>query len=126
MSKRKRQTKTNKPKAPKRKLRYYPVMFCVHEDLAIALCTVPVGLKGDRFGRIKPKEKVIYKHWMQHNCTFRAEEYVFNMKMYQEMDIVRCPKCGNPIDFRLFPSTCLPKLVEVTDEKTRTEKYPET
>jgi len=102
-------------------------MFCTDEDICIAVSTQDVKLQSDRFGRIQPQDRVSDKHWRPMNCTFRSKEYVFDMSAYSAGEEVFCKKCGNKIDFRLFPSHSIPILVELSDEKIKkdsVEKLP--
>lgn len=105
--------------------RYYPTMYCVAEELYIGVSNKPMKFKGDRFGRIKPKYKVNDKHWLPECCSFRSGEYIIDMRNKQDGDMIVCSKCGSAIDFRLFYSNTIPRMVDVDDQKDNTEESTE-
>jgi len=99
-----------------KKNRYYPIMWCTQEDLAVGVSWTPMKFKADGFGNISAKYKVVTKHWKPGRCQFRSEKYIIDLRTYKVDDVVKCSKCGGRIDFRLFPSGTVPKLVEVNDD----------
>jgi len=111
MAKRKRKQKTvltrSKPKI------YYPMAYCLHEKLPIAVSHF----------RCKRKVKV---HWIHFDtekgvgCEFR-KGYEFSLKGLRKGDRVCCPKCGNDIDFRMWMSDAIPHIVEITKKKKEQE-----
>ena len=93
--------------------RYYPTMFCMAEGLYIGVSKLPMKFRSDRFGNIKPKYKVTAMHWTPMNCSFRANEYIIDMREKNEGDLILCNKCGGKIDFRLFYSCTVPRMIEL-------------
>ena len=65
-------------------------------------------------------QKVHYNQWRTWNSTFR-EGYEIDLSAYNPGDIVRCPKCGGPVDFKLFPASRLPRLQQVDNENQEPE-----
>jgi len=124
MSKRKRQPRKKKVKPPKRRLNYYPVVFCLEENKTIGLSKLPLRLKADKFGRIKVKDKVgSGRSWYPEHCKF-IKEYELDLNNYKDGETVVCPKCGGPVDFRAFPSSTVPELRDEEDSKNNPEEPP--
>lgn len=117
-SRQKRQIKRKvKPKNNRSKLRWYPTMFCTGENLYIGISQMAMKFKGDRWGNIKPKYKIIVDHWKPDTCKFRSQEYVIDLSGYTVGLKVKCSKCGSDIDFRLFGSNTIPSMIEVQNDK---------
>jgi len=95
----------------KRKVKFFPVVFCLKENKAIALGLQPLKYRV-RNNQLKIKEKVEQVHWQPHNSIMLAG-YEIDFTKCQEADKVFCPKCGGAVDFRVFPSSTIPKLTDV-------------
>ncbi len=109
MAKRKRKQKTiltrSKPKI------FYPMAYCLHEKLPIAVSHF----------KCKKKVKVQWIHFDAEKgvgVEFR-KGYEFSLKDCKQGEKVKCPKCGNPIDFRLWMSDTTPHVVEITKQKEK-------
>ena len=109
------------------KLRYYPTMYCMGENLYIGVSSVPMKFKGDRWGNINPKYKVEDRHWQVWNCSFREKKYIIDMTRLSIGRKVICPHCGSSVDFRLFGSNSTPRLVDINVTKeVNPNECPET
>lgn len=95
----------------KERMRHYPVIYCPREDVVVGLSYKPMRFKANRFGKIVPKYKVNKKHWLPQFCHFKSQEYVIDLREFKDGQEICCPKCGTPVDFRLFPSATSPKLI---------------
>lgn len=115
-----------KPIRQERKNKFFPVIWCIHENKVIGMSSLVMKFKADQFGRVTPKYKVRFRHWKKDVCEFLGDEYFINMREYNDGDIILCPKCGYAVDFRLFPSSDLPKFVKQHDKKDNTPELPNT
>jgi len=116
MSKRHGKKKIKKIIKTKKKIRYFPIMFCINEDICIGVSSKYAKIKSDRFGVVKLKSKVDFEQWTPYVCKFRSEEYIIDLSLYKIGDEIHCPKCGSKIDFRLFPSSTPPVMVEIKND----------
>jgi len=96
--------------------RYWPFIFCINEDKAIAIRKIPMRMAIDKHGFPIPTEKATINHWNGDECEWLEDRYKIFFEMYEEMaktgkTKVLCPVCGGPVDFRLFPSIDKPELV---------------
>lgn len=107
MPKRKQKRKNNNKPAIKKPLYLYPVVWCVTECKVIAFSRDPLKVKSGK-NRFKVVDKVNIKQWTE--CVFESEEYTINFEQYIDGDVVLCPKCHKPVDFRAFPSSTLPEF----------------
>lgn len=105
--------------------KYYPIIWCIKEKKAIGMSTLAMKFKADNFGRIKPKHKVNIRHWRKGVCAFLSEEYEIDMRFRKKDEEILCPKCSSPVDFRLFPSSELPRFVKANDTEDNTEELPD-
>jgi len=121
MSKRSRKRlerkRKGKPKGKRPKMNWYPTMFCTGENLYIGVSQMSMKFKGDRWGNIKPKYKIIVDHWKPDTCKFRSREHVIDLSGHAVGLKVKCSKCGSDIDFRLFGSNTIPSMIEVIHDK---------
>lgn len=78
---------------------YYPTIFCLKEEKTIGLSYV----------RIMGKCKVNMAQWRDDNSKF-LDGYKIDMTQYSDGEQVICPKCGSPVDFRLYMSDTRPEL----------------
>jgi len=112
----KRRHKVRKPeiKKPKRSAKLYPIIWCTGEEIAIAVSQKVVSVKRTTTGKykIRNRDQVNYSQWRDWNSKFR-EGYEIDFLQCVEGEEVLCPKCGEPVDFRVFPATKVPKLTEV-------------
>ena len=131
MAKRKQKVRKPKPKRPKRSTKLYPIIWCTGEELAIAVSKKVAHVKVDSTGKakVRNKDKVNFSQWRDWNSTFR-EGYKIDLSQCEAGDIVKCPHCGSPVDFRVFPASRPPQLTEVAydekDTQADTEKLPDT
>ncbi len=126
MAKRKRKVRFGNNKPTKRHVRYYPICFCIDENVVMALSYKPVSFKANKFGYKFGKDKVNKEHWLISNSVFR-KGYFIDFTKCKEGEEIYCPKCKGKVDFRLFPSGTKPKLVEVNNEvlkKADVKKFP--
>jgi len=105
-------SKVGKNKPGRRRNKNYPVIYCLNEDIAIAVSYNKLTVKGDKFGRVVVKDIVDKSHWYLTVAVFR-DGYYIDMTDYKDGDKVLCPKCNEPVDFRLFPSGTKPKLINI-------------
>lgn len=126
MAKRKKKVRRPPIKPPKRKLRYYPVIFCTGENIAIAVSFLDIRVKFNKNNVRKSKEKVSSKHWITEGQSQFREGYEIDFNKLNVGYVVRCPKCKAEVDFRLFPSSTKPKMVDVQNQYYRFEKFPNT
>lgn len=80
----------------------WPFIWCVGENLAVAVSTIAVERK--------QTVKVGSEHWGVGKAKYR-NGYKIDFSKIKIGDMVFCPKCGAPVDFRLMPSNSVPKLV---------------
>jgi len=104
--KRKGKFKRIKRKAVTKMRKFYPLIFCPNEEKTIAIS------KRVKFGQVKVNKK----DYIDGNAEFFTDEYVIDFNKIKDGDKVCCPKCGKPVDFRLFPSDTLPKFVRKKNE----------
>lgn len=112
----KRKTK-RKPKKPQvvSGPKYYPVVMCQNEKIAIAVSKIAVKVKGKKRRRCLAKAGMGV-HWQQENCQFRKGcEIDFNS--FKEGDVVLCPRCNSNVDFVVFASSSVPGIGEIEDEE---------
>jgi hypothetical protein len=109
MAKRAHNVRKPKPQILRLKYKLWPVVFCVEEDKAIGVSYHNIGIKQNASGRRKAKTKSNKEHWMDWNSKF-LEGYRIDFSESKKGDLVMCPVCGAPVDFRLFPSTTKPSL----------------
>jgi hypothetical protein len=102
----------------KRVNKYYPAIYCLEEKLFIGVSREAVP------PRKAVGYKVNVKDWLPHNCNFRAREYIIDLRKHKEGDVINCPKCNKPVDFRLWMSSTKPLLVEVKNEKNNIDQLP--
>lgn len=123
MAKRTRNIK--KPEYGKRiiKSRYpklYPSLYCLSENKYICFsvkCLKPyiktVHVDGKHPKRVlNYKKRIDPNHFNHVFCTWTHDSYKIDLKNYKSGDIVKCPVCNGPVDFRAFPSNSLPKFVD--------------
>jgi len=122
MSKRKRKVRKQPPKPIKRKVKLFPVIFCLKENKAIALGLRPLKYKM-RGDRVKLRESVHVTQWQKDNSMF-LEGYEIDFHQCNLAEKVLCPKCGGAVDFRVFPSSITPKLTDVSDEEDKDNLTP--
>jgi len=84
-------------------IKYWPIMFCPHEELYIAVSHDGMGKNATR------KRKVDASAWQEDNSQF-LPGYAIEMAQHKPGEVVKCPKCDHPIDFRTFPCSSRPKL----------------
>lgn len=106
MGKRKHKLRKRKQKVQKSKVKLYPVIMCTGEDIYI----------GVSHCKLRKNKKVDADQWRVWNSVFR-KGYRIDMSDCEPGQMVCCPVCGAPVDFRLFPSSTLPMLAEVCGEK---------
>lgn len=93
-----------------RRLDFYPVAFCLHENTAIGFGSTPLKVKADQYGiRIK---KVNAEQWVTAEWLTPAHKIDFSK--YIKGSVVLCPKCGGRIDFRAFMSSTKPEFKDVS------------
>lgn len=117
MSKRKNKRTANKPVPVKKKIRNYPVMFCLKEQKIIAFSLSTIPFKSDRFGKVSLKRKVCIADWSERDTNWLEEYYKDDMSKYSDGDMVFCKHCNNPVDFRIFPSKDVPRRINKIMEK---------
>jgi hypothetical protein len=94
--------------------------------LAIAVSKKVVSIKRDSTGKckIRNKDQVNESQWRDWNSEFR-EGYEIDFTKCTEGELVLCPKCGEPVDFRVFPASKPPELTkvkfDVDDKPTKTD-----
>jgi phosphomevalonate kinase len=86
--------------------KYYPIIFCTGEDKAIAIS------KKFKFGTVKVNKK----DYIDGNGDFLSDEHKIDFTDVKDGEKISCPKCGSPVDFRLFPSDTLPRFVRKKNE----------
>lgn len=96
-----RKREVNKPKNL-----YWPSVYCTKEKMFIAFSKFALRLGGTRYS-IDPK------HWSPEYRVFRSDEYKINFADFEKNTLVKCPKCGGFIDFRLWVSSKIPAFYEV-------------
>lgn len=84
-----------------KKRTYWPMIYCPHENKAIAISHY----------RCKKKVKVQWYHFDVGRCEF-LHGYEFSMKNLKKGDIVYCPKCKHRVDFRMWLSDTLPHIIQ--------------
>lgn len=86
----------------------WPSIYCDKEDVFI----------GFSFNKI-PVEKVRYKvdkkDWIEGRCSFRNEKYKIDFTNAKDDDIIKCPCCGEKVDFRLWISANKPEFYDIQD-----------
>ena len=83
---------------------HYPIAYCLYENKVIAVSHLKCGRKN---------LKVHWKHFDSdrgYGVEFR-EGYEFSLKKCEEGETVLCPVCHHPIDFRMWMSDTLPKII---------------
>lgn len=103
MAKRKRKQKTRQIVYKTRT--YYPMVYCLEEKITIAVSHF----------KCKKKIKIHKIHFDSVNgvgCEFR-KGYEFSLEGYKKGEGIYCPKCGGELDFRLWMSDTLPKIVKI-------------
>ncbi len=102
-----------------KKSNYYPMIYCEHEKL-------PIGIS-----RIKCSKdvKVNWQQWVDGLAEW-LEGYKIDLTGYNVGDEVKCPVCGNKVDFRFWISDTIPHIVqkvkaEHNDKVPDVEKFPE-
>jgi hypothetical protein len=113
MSKRKHKVRKPIPKISKRSTKLWPIVWCTGEDMCIGVSRMSVGVKYNASGKAKSKSKVDHTQWKHWNSSFR-EGYPMDFDNAEAGDIILCPKCGEPVDFRLFPSLRPPEMCDVS------------
>lgn len=78
---------------------YWPMMFCLKEN-------IPIGVSQVKW---KKDEKVDAAHWQEGKCQFK-EGHKVELSQYKQGERVVCPVCGGDIDFRLWMSDSVPTL----------------
>ncbi len=126
MAKRRHKPRKSKPSKPRRSQKLYPIIWCTGEELAIAVSRKIVHVKADTTGKykIRGKDQVNFTQWREWNSTFR-EGYEIDLSQCEAGEEVLCPKCGEPVDFRVFPASTPPVLTQVEfdedDKQTKTD-----
>ena len=127
MAKRKFRPRKPERKKPMRSTKLYPIIWCTSEELAIAVSRKIVHTKRDTVGKVKirNKDQVNHSQWRDWNSEFR-EGYEIDFSQLKAGEKVYCPKCGEPVDFRVFPASKPPKLTKVKydadNNRTKTEE----
>ena len=115
----KRKKKQRKPtiKKVKRKTKYYPVILCLKEDKVICFSLSDIPLKYDKAGNASLKRKVGTKDWSAKDSHWLSEEHKIDMSKYEANAMVFCEKCKQPVDFRVFPSSEQPQMINKNMER---------
>jgi hypothetical protein len=79
----------------------FPMAFCLNENKPIAVSKVKC-IHG------KPV-KVSKEHWTDGNGKF-LKGYEFDLSKAKVGDKILCPKCGKPLDFRMWMSDVEPDI----------------
>ena len=105
---RERLEKIDKPLDNKRKNKYWPTIFCLHEEIFIGVSLVTM-----KFSHIdgKPVYKVNRDHWQPNNSKFRDPKYAIDMSKFVVGQEVKCPNCFHLVDFRLWKSSVEPNFI---------------
>lgn len=90
------------------KNKYWPAIFCVHENLFIAFSESTLK---PRYGM--GKYKIIDEHWKTGLVHFRDPKYVIDFKLVKDGQEVFCPNCKNKLDFRLWLSSVKPRFLDI-------------
>lgn len=120
MAKRTHNIRKPKPQVYKLKYKLWPILFCTEEDKVIGVSYHNIGVKQNACGKVRPKTKNNKDHWMEWNSKFLSG-YRVDFNESKKGDIITCPACGAPVDFRLFPSTTRPNLSD--PELLKSENY---
>jgi hypothetical protein len=89
--------------------KFYPVIYCQHENTAIGVSNIPLRWKWTGSSAV-PIDVVNFLHWLPGNCKWKPG-YEINMTACEAGDVVWCPKCNHPVDFRAFgPVSSVPVL----------------
>jgi hypothetical protein len=100
---------------------FWPAIFCLGENIFIGVSLIYSTSRKLANGRIVSKTD-----W-DVNCKFRKPEYKIDMSNAKFGDIIKCPKCGSNVDFRIWISAKEPNFVEVVnDKKNDTQEFPNT
>lgn len=108
---------TQVQKGEQKYVKYWPFIFCESEGengIAIAICKRPIKHSIDINGNVQLLEKTAKEHWAEGACVWKDDRYKISFEIYEEaakhgqMLQVMCPVCGNPVDFRVLPSTTRP------------------
>jgi len=89
----------------KKSNKWWPAIFCLEENFFIGF-----SYETMKFKNLKPKYGIIKKHWSKNNSKFR-KGYEIDMTQFKTGDLVRCPNCGGLVDFRLWISSEIPRLI---------------
>lgn len=84
-----------------KKTNYYPMIYCEHEKL-------PIGISNIKCER---NVKVNWRQWTDDRAEW-LEGYKIDLVKSGIGDEVKCPVCGNKVDFRFWPSDTTPHIVQ--------------
>jgi hypothetical protein len=113
-----------KPVVSERKTKLWPIIWCTGEAYCIAVSRVPLSVKMTNKGVMKATKVVDKSQWQKWNSVFR-DGYHIDMSNYKDGDIVLCTKCGQPVDFRLFPSYYSPTLTAIQEHENQISRIEE-
>ena len=114
MAKRRHKVRKPKPKVMKRSTKLWPIVYCTSEELCIGVSRVAIAVGVTSSGKTKAKKKVDHTQWKHWNSTFR-DGYEIDMSLCKVGEEVRCPKCGELVDFRVFPAHKPPEMTSVSE-----------
>jgi len=89
------------------KNRRWPAIFCTREKIFIG---VSYNTLKAQFGVIQ--KQVTKDQWYPEISKFRSEEYRIDFTKFKKGDLVLCPKCNGPVDFRVWLSATVPEFTK--------------
>jgi hypothetical protein len=104
----KRQQKTFIPQHfQKKKLRFYPVIFCLKEDKVIAFSEHWLRSKFNQAKGCHELEVVDEQQWRE-QARWLTPEHKIDFSQFVKGSLVLCPVCKGRVDFRAFGSSTVP------------------